>query len=93
MNERLFYRLYNKKAGKIIFYSFFLLYLCTRNWFAATFCRLRQDECVVIKRESGEKPGQSRCCKRLIEASTMVTDIFSGRPFAMSFASFYVYIE
>ena len=23
MNERLFYRLYNKKAAKIIFYSFF----------------------------------------------------------------------
>ena len=37
--------------------------------------------------------GQSRCCKRLIAASTMVTDIFSGRPLAMSFASFYVYIE
>ena len=47
----------------------------------------------MIKRESGEKPGQSRCCKRLIAASTMVTDIFSGRPLAMSFASFYVYIE
>ena len=58
-----------------------------------TFCRLRQDECVVIKRESGEKPGQSRCCKRLIAASNMVTDIFSGRPLAMSFASFYGYIE
>lgn len=71
----------------------FFSYLCTRNWFAATFCRLRQDECVVIKRESGEKPGQSRCCKRLIAVSTMVTDIFSGRPLAMSFASFYVYIE
>jgi hypothetical protein len=38
----------------------------------------------VIKRESGEKPGQSRCCKRLIAASNMVTDIFSGRPLAMS---------
>ena len=47
----------------------------------------------MIKRESGEKPGQSRCCKRLIAASTMVTDIFSGRPLAMSFAAFYVYIE
>ena len=31
---------------------------------------------------------ESRCCKRLIAASTMVTDIFSGRPLAMSFASF-----
>ena len=39
---------------------------------------------VGLKRESGEKPGQSRCCKRLIAASTMVTDIFSGRPLAMS---------
>ena len=84
MNERLFYRMKNKKAGKIIFYSFFLLYLCKRNWFAATSCRRRHGLCVVIKRESGEKPGQSRCCKRLIAASTMVTDIFSGRPLAMS---------
>ena len=24
-----------------------------------------KEVCVVIKRESGEKPGQSRCCKRL----------------------------
>ncbi len=39
----------------------------------------------VIKRESGEKPEQSRCCKRLIRASQMVTDIFSGRPLAPSF--------
>ena len=39
----------------------------------------------VIKRESGEKPEQSRCCKRLIRASQMVTDIFSGRPLASSF--------
>ena len=68
----------------MIFYSFFLLYLCKRNWFAATSCRRRHGLCVVIKRESGEKPGQSRCCKRLIAASTMVTDIFSGRPLAMS---------
>ena len=48
---------------------------------------------VGFKRESGEKPGQSRCCKCLFSlfsvwgrgmVSTMVTDIFSGRPLAMS---------
>ena len=80
-----------KQVNNLLF--IFLLYLCERNWFAATSCRRRHGLCVVIKRESGEKPGQSRCCKRLIAASTMVTDIFSGRPLAMSFASFYVYIE
>ena len=45
---------------------FDLQYLCRRNWFAAASCRLRCGCRVVIKRESGERPEQSRCCKRLI---------------------------
>ena len=87
MNKKIILSLLEKKLIKNIFLFIFLLYLCTRNWFAATSCRRRHGGCVVIKRESGEKPGQSRCCKRLIAASNMVTDIFSGRPLAMSFAS------
>ena len=59
-------------------------YLCTCNWYPALPHRPGERHSVGFKRESGEKPGQSRCCKRLIAASTMVTDIFSGRPLAMS---------
>ena len=50
----------------------------------------------MIKRESGEKPEQSRCCKHLSSSwgragkHSKVTDIFSGRPLAMGHTSLYI---
>ena len=50
-----------RKIGLTItyFYLIIILYLCTRIWFTSLPSRK------VIKRESGENPEQSRCCKLL----------------------------
>jgi len=51
-----------RKIGLTItyFYLIIILYLCTRIWFTSLPSRK------VIKRESGENPEQSRCCKLLL---------------------------
>ena len=50
----------------------FSSYLCRRNWYSALPHRARCAYCVGFKRESGEKPEQSRCCKR-------PSSLFAGR--------------